>query len=343
MNSEGMKVAVVGCGYWGKNLVRNLARLEALAMVCDVTEEGRAKARELAPDVPIVADFESVMRSDVPGVVLATPASTHYMLARWALEGSKDVFVEKPLALDYTDGAELVKLAERMGRILMVGHVLEYHPGVVELLRLVKAGELGRIQYVYSNRLSFGKVRREENILWSFAPHDIAVVLRLMGELPYQVAAAGGAYLQPNIADVTVTNLLFNNGVRAHIHVSWLHPFKEQRFVVIGDRRMASFDDVEKRLVLYDQHVDIAHPGSGLLAVRRDGEEVPYPDAEPLLLECEAFLEAMSSRRPALTDGASGVRVLQILQAAQRSLITNGEPVVLPESGVDFMVGAAAS
>ncbi len=343
MNSTEIKVAVVGCGYWGKNLVRNLARLEALGMVCDVTEEGRAKARELAPDVPVVADFESVMRSDVAGVVLATPAASHHALARWALGGSKDVFVEKPLALSYGDGAELVKLADRMGRVLMVGHVLEYHPGVVELLRMVNEGELGRIQYIYSNRLSFGKVRREENILWSFAPHDIAVVLRMMGELPFQVAAAGGSYLQPNVADVTVTNLLFNNGVRAHIHVSWLHPFKEQRFVVIGDRRMASFDDVQKQLLLYDQHVDVDRTGRELLAVKRDGERIPYPDAEPLLLECQAFLEAMASRRPALTDGTSGLRVLQVLQAAQRSLITNGEPVVLPEVGVDSLVGVAPS
>jgi predicted dehydrogenase len=279
----------------------------------------------------VVDDFDSVLASDVTGVVLATPAPTHFGLARRALEAGKDVFVEKPLALHYAEGAELVRLAEREGRILMVGHVLEYHPAIVELLRLVRSGELGRLQYVYSNRLSFGKVRREENILWSFAPHDIAVVLRLLGELPYQVSAAGGSYLQPNIADVTVTNLLFNNGVRAHIHVSWLHPFKEQRLVVIGDRRMASFDDVNKQLLVYDQRVDIDRSGGEPVAVKRAGEPVAVADTEPLRLECQAFLDAMASRRPPLTDGASGARVLQVLQAAQRSLITNGEPVILPE------------
>ena len=176
---------------------------------------------------------------------------------RRALQAGKDVFVEKPLALRAEEGAALVKLAESRGRMLMVGHVLEYHPAIVRLRELVEGGALGKVQYIYSNRLSLGKVRREENILWSFAPHDVAIILRLMGSMPLQVVATGGAYVQPNIADVTVTNLLFDNGVRAHIHVSWLHPFKEQRLVVIGSRKMASFDDVAKQLVLYDQRVEV--------------------------------------------------------------------------------------
>ncbi len=328
-----MKVAVVGCGYWGKNLVRNFASLGALGMVCDATDAGRAKARELAPDARVVEEFDSALAADVDGVVLATPAATHYQLAKRALAAGKDVFAEKPLALRYAEGAELVRLARAGGRILMVGHVLEYHPAIVELTRMVREGELGRVQYVYSNRLSLGKVRREENILWSFAPHDVAVILRLMGELPFQVSATGGSYLQPNIADVTVTHLLFNNGVRAHIHVSWLHPFKEQRLVVIGDRRMASFDDVSKQLLLYDQHVELDGAGGDPVAVRADGVPVPFPDTEPLRAECQAFLDAMASRQPPLTDGASGADVLHVLQAAQRSLVTNGESVVLSDDG----------
>jgi predicted dehydrogenase len=328
-----MRVAVVGCGYWGKNLVRNFAALGALGVVCDATEAGRARARELAPEAEIVDAFDAALASDVDGVVLATPAGTHAELARRALEAGKDVFAEKPLALRYAEGSELVRLAERNGRILMVGHVLEYHPAVVELTRLVRAGELGRVHYIYSNRLSLGKVRREENILWSFAPHDVAVILRLMGELPFQVSATGGSYLQPNIADVTVTHLLFNNGVRAHIHVSWLHPFKEQRLVVIGDKRMASFDDVNKQLLVYDQHVTVDAARGDPVAVRGEGVPVPFGDGEPLRVECQAFLDAMASRRPPLTDGASGVDVLHVLQAAQRSLITNGEPIVLGDVG----------
>jgi len=206
--------------------------------------------------------------------------------------------------------------------------VMEYHPGIARLLELVRGGELGKVQYVYSNRLSLGKVRREENILWSFAPHDIAIILRLMGAMPFQVAACGGSYVQPSIADVTVTHLLFDNGVRAHIHVSWLHPFKEQRLVVIGSRKMASFDDVAKKLILYDQHVDVRNGEP--IPIKGDGLEVPYPADEPLRLECEAFLAAIMSRQHPLTDGASGLRVLKVLQAAQRSLVTNGEPVSLP-------------
>jgi predicted dehydrogenase len=184
------------------------------------------------------------------------------------------------------------------------------------------------VQYIYSNRLSLGKVRREENILWSFAPHDIAVILRLMGDLPFQVAACGGGYVQPNIADVTVTTLLFDNSVRAHIHVSWLHPFKEQRLVVIGSQKMASFDDVAKRLVLYDQRVEVK--AGEPVPVKGQGEEIAFANDEPLRLECQAFLEAIRTRQAPVTDGYSGLRVLQVLQAAQRSLVMNGEPVQLP-------------
>jgi predicted dehydrogenase len=245
-----------------------------------------------------------------------------------ALEAGKDVLCEKPLALTWEQGARLVRLAERQGLILMVGHVLEYHPGIVRLLELVRDGELGKVRYIYSNRLSLGKVRREENILWSFAPHDIAIILRLMGAMPFQVVACGGRYLQPNIADVTVTNLLFDNGVRAHTHVSWLHPFKEQRLVVVGSRKMASFDDVAKRLVLYDQRVDLSEGEP--IPVQGEGQGIPFSSEEPLRLECQAFLSAIETRRPPLTDGPSGLRVLKVLQAAQRSLVTNGEPVALP-------------
>ena len=208
------RIAVVGCGYWGKNLVRNLFQLECLGLVCDDTASGRATAAEVAPGVPVTEEVEAVLASDVSGVVIATPAETHYELARRALEAGKDVFVEKPLALTHEQGSRLVGLAQQHRRILMVGHVLEYHPAIVRLHGLVRDGVLGKVQYIYSNRLSLGKVRREENILWSFAPHDIAVILRLMASMPFQVVACGGSYVQPNIPDVTITGLLFDNGVR---------------------------------------------------------------------------------------------------------------------------------
>lgn len=323
-----VNVAVIGCGYWGKNLVRNFNQLNALAMVCDATPAGRSLAETLAPQSAIVSEVEQVFNSDVSGVVISTPAETHYPLARQALLAGKDVFVEKPLALTFEQGHHLVQLAGQQGRILMVGHVLEYHPAVRRLLALVSEGQLGKVRYIYSNRLSLGKIRREENILWSFAPHDVAVILRIMDGLPFQVIACGGSYVQPNIADVTVTNLLFDNGVRAHIYVSWLHPFKEQRLVVIGSEKMASFDDVTKRLVLYDQRVEIQEGQP--VPIKGDGDEVPFAADEPLRLECQAFLEAIAARRPPVTDGHSGLRVLKVLQAAQRSLVMNGEPVSLP-------------
>jgi predicted dehydrogenase len=272
--------------------------------------------------------LNEALEADVAGIVIATPAETHYELARAALSAGKDVFVEKPLALTYEQGAQLVRLAEERGRILMVGHVLEYHPAVVRLLELVRTGELGRVRYISSNRLNLGKVRREENILWSFAPHDIAIILRLMGEMPFQISAHGGSYVQPNIADVTITHMLFNDGVRAHIYVSWLHPFKEQRLVVVGSKKMASFDDVTKRLVLYDQRVEVQEGQP--VPIKGNGESVEFAADEPLLLECRAFLKAIETRRQPVTDGASGLRVLQVLQAAQRSLMMNGEPLTLP-------------
>jgi len=322
-----MSIAVIGCGYWGKNLVRNFNELGELQMICDATLGGRTLAEELAPNAEIVSDFQQVLMSDVQGVAIATPAETHYSLVAQAIQAGKDVFVEKPLALTYEEGAHLVELAKHHERMLVVGHVLEYHPAILKLRELIDSGELGKVQYIYSNRLSLGKIRREENILWSFAPHDIAVILRLMGSIPFQVVACGGNYIQPNIADVTITNLLFNNGVRAHIHVSWLHPFKEQRLVVIGSKKMASFDDVSKKLVLYDQRVDLKEGEP--IPVKREGEEITFEDNEPLRIECQAFISAIESRVPAITDGESGLDVLNVLQAAQRSLVMNGEPVAL--------------
>ncbi len=292
-----MTVAVIGCGYWGKNLVRNFAQLGALSMVVDSTEAGRETARTLAPTVPLAADVAEIWASDIPAVVIATPAETHYDIAKAALLAGKDVYVEKPLALNYDHAAELVALAAERSRILMVGHVLEYHPAIVALQELVRRGELGKVRYIYSNRLSLGKIRREENILWSFAPHDIAIILRMLDAMPFQVVATGGNYIQANIADVTLTNLLFDNGVRAHIHVSWLHPFKEQRLVVIGSRKMASFDDVSKQLVVYDQRVEWQEGEP--IPVKKEGTAIPFPAHEPLRQECQAFLTAIASRQPA--------------------------------------------
>ena len=323
------QIAVLGCGYWGRNLVRNFHAIGALATVCDATAEARDLAEKLAPGAKIVADVQEVWNdSAITGVVVATPAETHARLGQQALEAGKDVFCEKPLALRYEDAQRLADVAQAKARILMVGHVLEYHPAIDKIRELVDTGQLGKVRYIYSNRLNLGKIRREENILWSFAPHDVAVILRLVGALPFQVVAAGGAYIQPNIADVTVTQLLFDSGTAAHIFVSWLNPFKEQKLVVVGSQKMLTFDDVRKELVLHDQRVDV--DANGPVAVKGDGAAIAFPADEPLRRECEAFVEAMRTRRQPLTDAASALRVQRVLEAAQRSLITQGQAVALP-------------
>jgi len=255
-----MPVAVIGAGYWGKNLVRNFHGLGALKAVCDADEAIRKRAASSYPDVRIFGDAEDVFADkSVPAVVIAAPAAAHYTLARKALESGKHVFVEKPLSLAYKDGAHLVALARQAGKILFIGHILHYHPAVIKLKELVKAGEIGRLQYIYSRRLSLGKIRREENILWSFAPHDISLILSITGEEPSYIDSVGSNFLHALIADVTMTNLKFPSGIGAHIFVNWLNPFKEQRLVVIGSQGMLVFDDtqpVDEKLLLYPHTIN---------------------------------------------------------------------------------------
>jgi len=242
------KLAVVGSGYWGKNVIRNFAALGAFGAICDSNEETLATFQSQYPGCRFLTGFSDVLGdAQVEAVAIATPAETHAGLVREALSANKDVFVEKPLCLSVQEGQTLVKLAAERRRILMVGHLLWYHPAILALKELIHNGELGRIQYIYSNRVNLGKIRREENALWSFAPHDISVILGLLGEMPDAVRAQGGNYLHQRIADVTVSLLSFPSGVKAHIFVSWLRPFKEQKLIVVGDRKMAVFDDLEKR------------------------------------------------------------------------------------------------
>jgi predicted dehydrogenase len=321
-------LAVIGTGYWGQNLLRNFHSLGVLKVFCDSNPETLATFCSKYSNLKGASSFEEMLSEKaLQAVVIATPAVTHYELAKKALLAGKDVFVEKPLALHAREGEELVKLAEERKQILMVGHVLEYHPAVLKIRELISKGTIGKIKYIYSNRLNFGKVRREENILWSFAPHDIAIILRIMGESPIQVSAMGGAYIQANVADVTVTQLLFNHGAMAHFFVSWLNPFKEQRLVIVGSEKMVQFDDVNKSLTIYDFKVDLEKGEP--IPVKGGGTSIPYDADEPLLLECKAFMESIRTRKPPLTDGASALKVLHVLQAAQKSLTLQGQPVVL--------------
>ena len=323
------KIALVGCGYWGKNLCRNFHALGVLSAVVDATENGQATARSIAPDLMITDKFEDILGDDqIQGVALATPAETHADLAIQAMRADKDVFVEKPMALSISDAEVMQTVSNETGRILMVGHLLEYHPAVLKLRELIDSGELGKINYIYSNRLNFGKVRTKENALWSFAPHDVAVILRLLGQSPIEVSASGGAYLTHNIADVTVSNLRFSDDSRAHIFVSWLQPYKEQRLVVIGDKKMAIFNDVSpfgEKLSLYPQSVKFDGPTPVLK--REDTEFIEYTNTEPLLEECAHFLDCIRTRKTPLTDTHSGIEVLKILHACQVSIDQNGMPI----------------
>jgi UDP-2-acetamido-3-amino-2,3-dideoxy-glucuronate N-acetyltransferase len=314
-------IACIGGGYWGKNLIRNFSDLGVLAWICELDAERRSHLGATYPTAKLTDDMDQVLADpEVVGVAIATPAETHGALVRQALLSGKDVLVEKPLCLSVEEGQQLVDLASKKRRVLMVGHLLWYHPAVLRLQALIEEGELGRIQYVYSTRLNLGRIRREENILWSFAPHDISVILGLVGEMPDAIDAQGGNYLHDRIADVTVSLLSFPSGVKAHIFVSWLHPYKEQKLVIVGNRQMAVFDDVEQehKLLLYP-HV-INWKNHLPIPSKAEAHPVPVDPSEPLREECLHFLECIQSRFSPRTDGQEGVRVLTVLQRCQEAL-----------------------
>lgn len=324
------RLALIGCGRWGRNIARNLTELGVLETVFDPDRQSVALAN-LGPDVRIAGSLEEAL-TGCSGVVIATPPSTHAELALAAIDaGAGGVLVEKPLALTYADGLEVVERAAGAGCMLMTGHLLEYHPGVEALSGLIASGELGGLRYLYSNRVNLGTVRTEENILWSFAPHDLGLMASIVGEDAARVSTWGGAYLQDGIADVTVTNIEFAGGVRGHVFVSWLHPFKEQRFVVVGDRRMAVFRDGGEgaRLTIFDKGVEVR---DGVPVARSESErDVPFAKDEPLRRELEHFLACLRDGSAPRTDGVSGLKVLRLLESGQRSLEAGGEPVSLDE------------
>jgi UDP-2-acetamido-3-amino-2,3-dideoxy-glucuronate N-acetyltransferase len=335
-------VAVIGCGYWGKNIVRTFHNLDSLGSVCDVSPPALEAARTTY-GVKTTSSVRDVLADpEIEAVAIAAPAVHHYHLVKQALEAGKHVMVEKPLALRLDEGRHLARLAEVRGQVLMVGHILQYHPAIVKLKELISAGELGRIKYIYSSRLNMGKLRAEENILWSFAPHDISAVLYLLEEMPARVASYGGTYVDSRVADTTLSTCQFLSGANAHIFVSWLHPFKEQRLTIVGGKKMAVFDDVEpeRKLVLYSHRIDwvdripVAHSETG--------QVVPLPKDEPLRVECEHFLECVREKRKPRTDAVSGLQVLEVLDACERSLRNGGRPVELDQSKADYFAHPTA-
>ncbi|NQV56189.1 MAG: Gfo/Idh/MocA family oxidoreductase [Rhodospirillales bacterium] len=313
-------VAMVGCGYWGKNLTRNLSGLGGLAAVCD-GDPTVAEAMSKEHGAPARAWADLLADPSIKAVAIATPAVMHAPMVREALVAGKDVFVEKPLALEVDDAEKLVRLARERGRILMVGHLLQYHPVFLKLKDMVRSGAIGRLQYVYSTRLNLGKIRREEDILWSFAPHDISMILSLMGEEPDQVSAVGSNFLHDEIADTTITHMSFPSGQSAHVFVSWLHPFKEQRLVVVGEKGMLVFDDTqpwENKLVSYGHGIrwvdGVPQPE------KAEAESVLVAQDEPLKCEIRHFMDCVDHRTKPRTDGDEGVRVLKVLSRATKNI-----------------------
>ncbi|MBF0187277.1 MAG: Gfo/Idh/MocA family oxidoreductase [Magnetococcales bacterium] len=326
-------VCVIGAGYWGKNLIRNFHQLGALRLICDSSEETLTRFRDLYPDVEASSAISAAFdRSDIDAVVISTPAVSHFSLARQALLAGKHVFCEKPLVLVESEAKVLIQLAEQRGLKLMVGHLMHYHAAFQRLKQMVLDGELGKINYIYSHRLHLGKIRREENILWSFAPHDISMILSLVGEVPESVLATGGNFISDHIADVTTSHLFFKSGVQAQIFVSWLHPFKEQRLVVVGEKKMAVLNDTlpwSEKLVLYPHEVQWKDYVP--IASSAEPELVNVPECEPLKTECQHFLETIQSDKEAVTSGREGLRVLEVLNRCQQSLQNSGERVVVQQ------------
>ena len=351
MNSETspLSIAVVGAGYWGPNLVRNFARVRNghLAAVCDLDPQRLAQLKSSCPDARATDNYDSLLQDDSIGaIVLATPARAHFEMARAALEANKHVYVEKPLCLNSSHAAQLLELSRQRARVLMVGHLLEYHPAVEWLLDLVQRDEIGELRYLYSQRLNLGQVRADENALWSLAPHDISVANLLLGGNPQSVTASGQAFLRPDVHDVVFLTISYPDGRLAHVHVSWLDPHKTRQITLVGSKQMAVFDDMEpsEKLRLYDKGFDWQNSDGSLsngfsgnaetaLKVRFGNVTIPHlPATEPLLLECQHFVDSINNGTTPRSDGLDGLQVVQVLEAAQQSLEAGGTPVNIAQN-----------
>jgi UDP-2-acetamido-3-amino-2,3-dideoxy-glucuronate N-acetyltransferase len=321
-----LRIGVIGTGYWGKNLLRNFNDIGVLAAICDTQPDVVESYVGMYPDAACFTDVAKMLESDaVDAVAIAAPAILHYDLALMALRAGKHVFVEKPLCLDVAETDEIIELAAHHDLRLMVGHLLLYHPAFVALAGMVVAGGIGKLRYIYSNRLSLGKIRREENALWSFAPHDISMILQLAQRMPREIVATGAAHFGEAVADTTISHLKFDDDLQAHIFVSWLHPYKDHRLVVIGDSGMIVFNDVEPgdaKLLHYPHIAEIVDDVP--FVNKAEAVPIPYDKVEPLAQECRHFVDAVDHGTTPRSDGVEGARVLKVLDACQRSLDGGG-------------------
>jgi predicted dehydrogenase len=321
-----VRVGVVGLGYWGPNLARNLAAIPGceLTWLCEASAPAREKLARSFPGARASGELEDLLDDgELDAIVLATPVPTHAELAVAVLEAGKHCFVEKPLATNAAAAERAVAAAERAGRILMVGHLLEYHPAVARLKELIDGEELGGLYYIYGNRLNLGKLRADENALWSLGAHDVSVALHLIGEEPTECLAHGASYVREGVQDVVFCYLRFPSGVVAHLHLSWLDPHKERRITVVGSRRMATFDDmlIEGKLTIYDKGFDEDTRSWGEYIARSGDTFSPrIPNLEPLRIECEHFIDCIRTGATPRSDGHSGLRVVRVLEKLQRSL-----------------------
>lgn len=327
-----VKVGVIGCGYWGPHLIRNLFDMVNvdLVVVAEQREERLQFVRRSYPTVRLFGDHRKLLECDIDAVVIATPIQTHFELAREALLAGKDVLVEKPLATTVAEANELVRLAAAEGRILMVGHTFLYNPAVRELRRLVQEGELGRIYYGDSARLNLGLFQRHANVVWDLAPHDISILTYVLGQKPVEVSARGSTCVRPDVHDVCYLQLLFSGGTSVNVHVSWLDPDKVRRLTLVGDRKMAVYNDVSTvdRLRIYDSSVEcpkVDNYGEFELAYRHGGISIPYIAwREPLRMECEHFVHCVRTGEEPLSGGQQALAVVSALEAASRSLANGG-------------------
>ena len=321
-----MKIGVVGLGYWGPNLARNFDRLPdaELSWLCDASDEALARWGAAFPSAQATTSLDDLLADDsLDAVAVATPVPTHAELAQRVLAAGKHCFVEKPLGRSEQEAQAVVDAARSAERVLMVGHLLEYHPGVEQLSELVRSGELGELRYVYSHRLNLGKHRQDENALWSLGAHDVSVILRLAGEEPYECTAVGESYVKAGVEDVVFAFMRFESGLTAHMHLSWLDPHKERRFTVVGSKRMASFDDMEleRKLTVYDKGFDEDYSSYGEYIARSGDVFSPrVSNEEPLRIECRHFVDCVRDGREPRSDGEAGLRVVRVLEQLQRSL-----------------------
>ena len=335
-----INVGVVGLGYWGSNIARNLSQTPdcELTWCCDTDADRLEQSRERFPAAEFSSDLERLLGDDeVAAVAIATPVPTHASIARRVIEAGKDCFVEKPLAQCTSDAQDVARLARERGRVLMVGHLLEFHPAVSALRDLIGAGELGEIRYIYSQRLNLGKLRADENALWSLGAHDVSVMLRLTGELPLEVSARGESFVREGVEDVVFGFLRFPSGIVAHMHLSWLDPHKERRLTVVGSHRMAAFDDMvaDPKLTVFDKGFDLGSDSIDDYVVRSGEARSPLIGTEePLRIELDHFIDCVRDGAQPRSDGEAGVRVVRVLEALQSSLETDGAAVGLSEEAL---------